>query len=77
MNDVWKEWEEYNHGLQGTMTGSSMNQQGLHDAQTLNPPPKNKKKASSSAKSKRKSGGGGGAIVGVIVLIVILAALAG
>jgi Pretoxin HINT domain len=27
----WKDWEEYNRGLQGTSTGSAYNQQGLND----------------------------------------------
>ena len=30
-NDAWKEWEEYNLGLQGTPTGSLENQIGLDD----------------------------------------------
>jgi hypothetical protein len=30
-NQGWKDWEDYNHGLQGINTGSGYNQMGLQD----------------------------------------------
>ena len=47
---IWADWEEYNHGLQGTATGSVVNQQGVIDGQSH---PTRKNHQSNTVKQKR------------------------
>lgn len=77
----WKDWEEYNHGLQGTATGSAHNQAGLADRTASRAPerPAGRRKAQAAPKRaavppRSSSSGNGNGLRYLIVAAVAIAA---
>ncbi len=70
-NDLWKDWEEYNLGLQGTSTGSAHNTMGLSDrpsstASTSTAAPRRQPRQKGRASSAKSDSNGLSIIVAII-----------